>query len=105
MPVMEDQQLEQHKAELAAKDSIITNQADQIKSLGAFKQEALNGRDTIVSLNSKVSGLEQQLTAVTKQAASSASNAQNAATHSATSAKKVAAAEDLAKAIKVLLGL
>ena len=98
-------QVEQMQAQLDQKNNEIAANMDQIRSLGAFQAEALNGRDKIASLEAKVADLEK----VADQASKAASAAQSALAaqnnSSAVSSKKVAAAEDMAKAVKVLLGI
>lgn len=98
------EQVKQLNAQLEQKQNEINSYAEQVKTLGAFKAEAMNGREKIASLEVKAADMERQLGVAVKQASDAASSASAAGTSAAVSAKKVSAAEDMAKAIKVLLG-
>lgn len=97
-------EVEQLQAQLEQKQNEINGHVERIQTLGAFQAEALNGREKIENLEAKVSGLETQLAQAVKQASEATSAANAAGNTSAASSKKLDAAEDLAKAIKVLLG-
>jgi chromosome segregation ATPase len=98
------EQVKQLRAALEQKEAEIAGKVEQIAGLGAFKAEALNARDKIAKLEADAAEKESALSAAVKAAAEAKSAAASAGSASAGSAKKVAAAEDLVKAIKVLLG-
>jgi septal ring factor EnvC (AmiA/AmiB activator) len=99
-----EKQIEQLHAQLEQKDNTITAQQEQIKTLGGFKQEALNGRDTISSLQENLDALELSLASAVREASDARSAASAATSSASVDAKKLAAATDMAKAVKVLLG-
>jgi hypothetical protein len=100
----EAEQIQQLEAQLQQKQNEIAANMDQIRSLGAYQAEALNGRDTIAGLQEKVDVLDKQLDQAKRDTAQAVNQGATSAAKSGASQKKVAAAEDLAKAIKVFLG-
>lgn len=97
-------EVEQLQAALEQKQNEVNSLIEQTQLLGGFKNEALAGRETITELQSRVDGLEMRLAQTVRDAGAAVSAANTGALASATSAKKVEAAESLAAAIKVLLG-
>jgi septal ring factor EnvC (AmiA/AmiB activator) len=98
------EQVKQLHAQLEQKQNDINNHLERIQTLGAFQSEALNGREKIASLEAQVEDLERQVAQAARQASDAQSAASAAGNASGANSKKLAAAEDLAKAIKVLLG-
>jgi prefoldin subunit 5 len=97
-------QVEQLSAVIEGKDAQITSLTEQVQGLGAFKAEAMNGRETIANLSAAKQELETALAAASKQAAENASAAKSAAASSGASQKKLDAAQKIAEGLKVLLG-
>lgn len=98
------EQVKQLHAQLEQKQNTIDSLTEQTQLLGGFKAEALNGREKIAGLEEKSASLEQKLAQAVKEASDAKSAASSASSSSAADAKKVAAATDLANAIKILLG-
>lgn len=99
-----DEQVEQLQAALEQKQNQVDNLTEQAQMLGGFKAEALNSRETIAELQSRNDDLEMRLASQARDHGAALSAATAAAAASSASAKKVQAAEDLAAALKVLLG-
>lgn len=97
-----DEQAASYEAALEQSNAQIAALNERVKELAGFQKEAVDGRDAVAKLQAQLDGSNAALEQAQRAAAAASAGAKDAERSSSADAELVAAAKNLAAAIKKL---